>query len=172
MFLPEWFYWILLSTLLLFLLLSHLKTIIYKIRRRRWLMSHIRIWCFHLNHTASSDWIPVDSLDQNSKIITYKEKTYNYKPERVYRLPASFGLYAREPTMYVVENNTDPLDIPNLMKQMQSKKTPDELFAAVNTKVFIDMMKGIPSNPAIKWLLIAGGIIAVIYFIMSGIGAS
>lgn len=163
MYLPEWCYWIIVGVVLLTLLLSHAPTLMYKFRRKKWLATHIRLVCFHLNHTISSAWIPVDAVDGNSKIVTYEKKIYLYKVERVIRLPVSFGLYAREPCLFVCENNSEPLDMVNILKQMQSKKSPDEVYEAINSKVFIDLMRGVADGAPMKWMLVVGAIIAVLY---------
>lgn len=166
MFLPEYIYWILLGLFLVAIPLTHSKTLLYRWRRRTWWETHVRIFVHHLNHTTSSAWIPVDAQDNNSKIVTYEKKTYMYLPERVYRLPPSFGLYAREPTMFCIENNPMPLDMVQIMKERHASKTPDEVYAAINSKVFIEMMAGVNNEKAIKWLLIALGAAAVIFFIV------
>lgn len=162
---PEYIYWILCGVLLLLCVLSHASTIIYRLKKRfKYNDTYVRIICFHLNHTMSSDWVPVDALDENSKIITYMKKTYLYKSERLIRLPPSFGIYTREPCLFLTENNPDPLDMVHILKQLTAKKGSDELYAAVDSKVFIDLMRGVPKEKTMQIIMIMCVVGAIIYF--------
>lgn len=176
MILPEWFYWYLCGFFLLLLIGTNLRSLLYRCKRRfRYNDTHIRVFMFHLNHTCSSAWIPVDSKDANSKIVTYEKKTYIYRQERIIRLPPSFGIFSREPCLFYTENNVEPLDMPHILLQLKQKKGADELFAAVNTKVFIDMMAGVPKDktlPIIIVLCVIGGIIYFAMEMMKGGGAT
>lgn len=162
----EWIYWVTIAQLLLILLITHLKGIIYKWKRRSWLKTHVRLIMFHKNHTISSEWVMVDSKgEKQSSVVEYYDKAYLYRPERVYRLPPSFGMFSREPFMMVTEDSIEPLDMAEIMKQLKSKKTPEEFYEALHTKVFIDMMRGVGSDKAVKWMIILAVVAAGLYFL-------
>lgn len=163
-FLPEYFYIIVITVILTVAIITHAPAIVYMWKRKELLKTHVRVIIFKMNHTIATEWVPVDELDANAKIVTTQsKKTFLYRPGCIYRMPKGLGMYGNEPVMFLVEDYISPLKMEEIMKKAKTDTTSDEFNAAINTKVFIDLMKGVQNDKMIKWILIACVIVGILY---------
>lgn len=78
--------------------------------------------------------------------IEEEKKAFLYDPTCVYKFDDDWGIYAGHMFSMYVHNCINPIKLSEGIPAFKGRKTPDEFYAALETKVFKELMDGIKDN--------------------------